>query len=146
MRRAQGLFLAQTLGSPQASHQHTPSLRVRSRSPGHRGSGRSHPCCHRSHGSHTQCRWHTHLYLRDNGDQDRGCVCSFCLLGVLIYQVYYHQNLKKKNQQQPNNPWTQHKKALTVTFLFNFLCKLCCMENTQTSNKCPNSILGRTCF
>lgn len=68
MRRAQGPFLAQTLGSPQASHQHIPSLRVRSQSPGHTGSGRSRPCCHRSHDSHTQCHWHIRLYLWDDGD------------------------------------------------------------------------------
>lgn len=82
-------LLAQTLGNPQATHQHTPSLRVRSQSPGHTGSGRSHPYCHRSHGSHTQCRWHIHRCLRNNGDRVEGvCAYSLCLLGVLIYLAY----------------------------------------------------------
>lgn len=84
MRRVSASLLAQTLASSQATHQRTPSLRVRSRSPGHTGSGRSHPYCHRSHGSHTRCHWHIHLCLRDNGDQGGGHTYSLCLLGVLF--------------------------------------------------------------
>lgn len=111
MRRAQGPLPAQTLGSPQASHQHIPSLRVRSRSPGHTGSGRSHPYCHRSRGSHTQCRWHIHLRLGITETRVEGMYAlAVCWESLFVWSI----NTKICQQ---TTPWTQRRKAITITFL-----------------------------
>lgn len=54
------------------THPHTLAHPVGPESPDNRGSGKSQPCCHRTHGCHTQCCLHIHQYLQKrHGTSDR---------------------------------------------------------------------------